>query len=74
MKTPMGETTALPKYTAEKADKVRELLKRKGASRPFWTTTSGKGIKPFINIVCQDLEMLHALDDFLKACVTDAKL
>ena len=60
--------------TAEKADKVRELLKRDGATQPFWTTVAGLGTKPTINIVCQDIKMLHALDDFLKACVKDAKL
>jgi hypothetical protein len=59
--------------TTEKADKVRELLKREGATQPFWTTTSGDG-KPYIKIVCQDLNMTHALDDFLKSCVVDAKL
>lgn len=60
--------------TAEKADKVRELLHRDGATKPFWTTVAGLGTQPTINIICQDIEMLHALDDFLKACVADAEL
>lgn len=58
--------------TAEKADTVRNLLKRDGATQPFWTTTGGE--RPFIKIECQDLKMLHALDDFLRSCVRDAKL
>lgn len=56
----------------EKADAVRELLKREGALQPFWTTTGGT--RPFIKIECQDLKQMHALDDFLRACVRDAKL
>jgi len=48
-------------------ERVRELLKRDGATQPFWTTTAGGGSKPFINIVCQDIEIMHALDDLLRA-------
>ncbi len=55
------------------ADAVRQLLKREGATQPFWTTESGPS-GPRIIISCQDLKMLHALDDFLRACVREAKL
>lgn len=49
------------------AERVRTLLDGRG--KPFWTTTAGPGIRPFIKIECDDLEMTHALDDFLIACV-----
>ena len=49
------------------AERVRALLD--GRSQPFWTTTAGPGIRPFIKIACEDLELAHALDDFLIACV-----
>lgn len=49
------------------AERVRALLD--GRSRPFWTTTTGPEIRPFIKIECEDLELAHALDDFLIACV-----
>lgn len=55
----------------ECAQEVRALLEREGATGPFWTTTSGPSTKPALNIVCQDLKMLHALDDFLRSCVDE---
>jgi len=54
------------------ASRVRELLD--GRSQPFWTTTAGPGIRPYIKIECEDLKLLHALDDFLIACVREANL
>lgn len=54
------------------AERLSELLKRGGATQPFWTTTAGGGQKPYINIVCQDIEIMHALDDFLRAACRSA--
>jgi hypothetical protein len=54
------------------ANRVRELLD--GRSQPFWTTTAGPGIRPYIKIECEDLRLLNALDDFLKSCVREAEL
>jgi len=58
----------------QKAAIVRDLLRREGATQPFWTTVAGGGNKPTINIVCQDLKLAHALDDFLRECVKEAKI
>lgn len=55
------------------ADAVRLLLEREGATQPFWTTESGPTGSRIV-IACQDVKMLHALDEFLKACVRAAKL
>ena len=49
------------------AAEVKRLLD--GRSQPFWTTTAGGGERPYIKIECEDLTLVHALDDFLIACV-----
>lgn len=60
--------------TTAKAQLVRDLLQREGSTQPFWTTECGVGTQPTIKIVCQDLTLLHALDDFLRAAVKEANL
>lgn len=61
------------KPSKEAADDVRRLL-ADGRTQPFWTTTAGFDIRPFIKIECDDLKLMHALDEFLRASVREAQL
>lgn len=61
------DTAELRRNPAAAAEKLRQLLD--GRSQPFWVTESGAGQRPKIVIECEDLALVHALDDFLVACV-----
>jgi hypothetical protein len=47
------------------AQRVKHLL----GGRSIWITQSGADTRPSIKIECEDLELLHAIDDFMMACV-----
>lgn len=61
----MSDRNAMRHDPARAAAEVKRLLD--GRSQPFWTTTGGD--RPYIKIECDDLALVHALDDFLIACV-----